>query len=173
LVSASQDLTLAVVPEFDPVTTSLYKYVPTPTRAVGGAIVTVGGTVYPTPGFAIPIELILCPNPTIGFATAVSPVPTDPVMVTIGEDTYPVPLEVTTKLEIPFLIVSIEQVAAAPEPPPPENVIDGAIVYPAPAFVSMIDSIEYTPALDVVIATADASYPPNGADVIATVGVDV
>ena len=69
----------------------------------------------------------------------------------------------------------IEQVAAAPVPPPPVIVIIGATVYPAPAFVSNIFSIEVTFALEVVNATAVAlsAKLPVGDVVIATVGVPV
>ena len=64
-------------------------------------------------------------------------------------------------------------VAAAPTPPPPEIVTNGACVYPAPAFVRTILSIENSPALVVVIATAVALTLPTpvGAVVIATLGV--
>ena len=65
----------------------------------------------------------------------------------------------------------IPQVAAAPVPPPPLIVIVGATVYPVPALVSKISDIEVMLFLVVVIATAVASVPPEGAVVIATVGV--
>ena len=68
----------------------------------------------------------------------------------------------------------IPQVAIAPLPPPPRILILGAIVYPEPGFVSMISLIENTPALSVVIATADAFVPPDALLVlIETVGVPV
>ena len=52
-------------------------------------------------------------------------------------------------------------------------VTNGGVVYPAPAFVNKILSIENIPALVVVIATAVASTlpAPNGAVEIATFGV--
>ncbi len=66
------------------------------------------------------------------------------------------------------------QVAIAPLPPPPIIVIFGASVYPDPAFVNISSLIEKTPALSVVIATADAFTPPAFLDVdIETVGTDV
>ena len=46
----------------------------------------------------------------------------------------------------------------------------GATVYPAPAFVNNISFTEFTPFIDVVIATAVALVPPAGAVPIATVG---
>ena len=49
-----------------------------------------------------------------------------------------------------------EQVAAAPAPPPPDIVIDGGVTYPPPEFVINIFSIDLTPALSVVNATAVA-----------------
>ena len=58
------------------------------------------------------------------------------------------------KRRTPFPEVLTEQVAAAPVPPPPENVIDGGVAYPRPAFVIRIFSIEVTFALVVVNATA-------------------
>ena len=66
------------------------------------------------------------------------------------------------------------QVAIAPLPFPPRILILGATVYPEPGFVSMISLIENTPALSVVIATADAFVPPDALLVlIETVGVPV
>ena len=47
----------------------------------------------------------------------------------------------------------------------------GVTVYPAPGFVSNISFTEFTPFMDVVIATAVAFVPPAGAVPIATVGV--
>ena len=69
----------------------------------------------------------------------------------------------------------IEQVAAAPIPPPPEMVIVGGTVYPNPAFVINIFSTDVTFAMEVVNATAVASEPPNelGEVLIETVGVPV
>ena len=69
----------------------------------------------------------------------------------------------------------IEQVAATPVPPPPENEIVGASVYPNPALVINIFSTDVTFALDVVNATAVASEPVKleGDVLIETVGVPV
>ena len=69
----------------------------------------------------------------------------------------------------------IEQVAAAPVPPPPEIVIVGVSVYPNPVLVNNIFSIDVTFALDVVNATAVASEPdkPDGDVDIETIGVPV
>ena len=77
------------------------------------------------------------------------------------------------KSTIPKFDCSTAAVAAAPTPPPPVIVTNGAVVYPAPAFVSNILSIENIPALVVVIATAVALTLPaaNGAVEIATFGV--
>ena len=71
--------------------------------------------------------------------------------------------------------VLIEQVAAAPVPPPPEIVIVGTSVYPNPELVTNILSMDVTFALVDVIATAVASEPdkPDGDVLIATVGVPV
>ena len=78
-----------------------------------------------------------------------------------------------TKSIIPKVDCSPAAVAAAPTPPPPVIVTNGGVVYPAPAFVSKILSIENIPALVVVIATAVASTlpTPKGAVEIATLGV--
>ena len=46
------------------------------------------------------------------------------------------------KSTIPKFDVSTAAVAAAPTPPPPVMVTNGAVVYPAPAFVNNIRSIE-------------------------------
>ena len=77
------------------------------------------------------------------------------------------------KSTIPKSVVSIAAVAAAPTPPPPVMVTNGASVYPIPACVNTILSIENIPALWVVIATAVAFTLPaaNGAVEIATFGV--
>ena len=69
----------------------------------------------------------------------------------------------------------IEQVAAAPVPPPPEIVIVGTSVYPNPEFVIKIFSTDVTIALEVVNATAVASEPdkPEGDVLMETMGVTV
>ena len=65
--------------------------------------------------------------------------------------------------------------AAAPVPPPPEIVIVGASVYPNPAFVIKILSMDVTFALVDVIATAVAVDPdkPEGDVLNPTIGVPV
>ena len=73
-------------------------------------------------------------------------------------------------------MVAIPTVAAAPDPPPPINLTRGADVYPAPVLVSNIslmdrDVIIPLADLSVIIATADALIPPDGAPPIATDGV--
>ena len=65
---------------------------------------------------AIPVALS---DATPAFGTGI---------VTIGAVPYPTPVSLTTNLIIPFVAVLIEQVAATPVPPPPENVIVGASV---------------------------------------------
>ena len=50
--------------------------------------------------------------------------------MTVGAVPNPIPPSVTIYLTTPFDDVLIEQVAAAPVPPPPVNVIVGAYVYP-------------------------------------------
>ena len=68
----------------------------------------------------------------------------------------------------------IPHVAIAPLPPPPIMEIFGASVYPEPAFVNISSFIENNPAIEVVIATADAFTPAAFLDVdIDTVGIDV
>ena len=47
----------------------------------------------------------------------------------------------------------------------------GATVYPAPGFVSNISCTEYASPILVVIATAVAFIPPDGAVEIETVGI--
>ena len=56
-------------------------------------------------------------------------------------------------------MVTIRQVAAAPVPPPPEIVIVGVTVYPAPALTSKIFSRDVTPPLVVRIPIASAVSP--------------
>ena len=93
----------------------------------------------------------------------------------VGAVPYPTPSSVTINLIRLLFEVLSEQVAAAPVPPPPEIVIKGVVVYPAPALVINIFSIDVTFALEVVNATAVALSPllPVGDVVIATVGVPV
>ena len=95
-----------------------------------------------------------------------------PVIVTVGVAAYPTPLSVTTKSTIPKLDCSTAAVAAAPAPPPPVMMTNGGVVYPAPALVNTILSIENKPALVVVIATAVAFTLPTpvGAVDMATFG---
>ena len=95
--------------------------------------------------------------------------------VTVGAVPYQTPSSVIINLTTPAEEVLIEQVAAAPEPPPPVIVIVGVTVYPAPALVNNILSIEVTFAIDVVNATAVAlsAKLPVGDVEIATVGVPV
>ena len=64
MISLSQDLTLEVVPEIDPVTTSLNLYVPIPVSNGGGAIVTPGALKYPTPASIIRISVDTCHSGT-------------------------------------------------------------------------------------------------------------
>ena len=69
----------------------------------------------------------------------------------------------------------IEQVAAAPVPPPPEIVIVGASVYPNPELVTKILSMDVTFALVDVIATAVAVDPdkPEGDVLNPIIGITV
>ena len=108
-------------------------------------------------------------------ARPTAPDPPPPETVTVGADPNPIPPSVTIYLTIPFDVVLIEQVAAAPVPPPPVMVIVGVSVYPNPAFVINIFSIDDTFALDVVNATAVASelFKLLGDVLIETVGVPV
>ena len=56
-----------------------------------------------------------------------------------GTVEYPTPPDVTVIDITPFLSVTIPQVAAAPEPPPPSVItIVGVVVYPDPALISSI-----------------------------------
>ena len=64
-------MTLEVVPEIDPVTTSLNLYVPIPVSNGGGAIVIPGALKYPTPASMIRISVILPEVPTTARPTAV------------------------------------------------------------------------------------------------------
>ena len=91
----------------------------------------------------------------------------------VGAVPNPTPPSIKLNLTIPLDDVLIEQVAAAPLPPPPEIVIVGASVYPKPVCVSNIFSTDLIPALSVVNATAFASEKSAllGEVVIATVGV--
>ena len=57
------------------------------------------------------------------------------------------------KSTIPKLDCSTAAVAAAPTPPPPVIVTTGGVVYPAPALVSNIRSIENIPDLVAVSYT--------------------
>ena len=88
---------------------------------------------------------------------------------------YPIPSSDITNLTIPFDEVSMEQVAAAPIPPPPDKVIVGIVVYPTPAFVKIIPPTDRDPPLLVVMATAVALSPtfPVGDVDIATIGAEV
>ena len=79
--------------------------------------------------------------------------------MTVGAVPNPIPPSVTIYFKTLFDDVLIEQVAAAPVPPPPVNVIVGASVYPKPALVINIFSTDVTFALEVVNATAVASDP--------------
>ena len=96
-------------------------------------------------------------------------------MVITGALVYPTPPSDTTNFIIPFNEVSMEQVAAAPLPPPPEKEIVGMVVYPVPAFIKIILSIDRDPPLLVVMAIALAlsTIFPVGDDDIATVGAEV
>ena len=95
-------------------------------------------------------------------------------MVTVGCVVYPDPSAVIVYDITPLPDVVNPQVAIAPLPPPPIILISGAIVYPAPAFVSTSSLIEKTPFLSVVIATADAFTPAADLEVeMNTVGNDV
>ena len=76
--------------------------------------------------------------------------------MTVGAVPNPIPPSVTIYFITPLDDVLIEQVAAAPVPPPPVNVIVGASVYPKPALVINIFSTDVTFALEVVNATAVA-----------------
>ena len=109
----------------------------------------------------------------VALSAAVAPSGTP--TVTIGAVPNPTPLSVTVNLTILFDAVLIEQVAAAPVPPPPVIVIVGASVYPNPALVINIFSIDVIFAIDFVNAIAVASEPLKelGEVVIATVGVPV
>ena len=95
--------------------------------------------------------------------------------VILGSVPYPTPASMTLNLITPKPLVTIEQVAAAPVPPPPLIVIVGATVYPAPAFISNIFSIEVILDLVVMNPTADALSLefPVGEDEIPMVGIDV
>ena len=134
-VSKSQLLTLACVPDLKPCTTSLNKYVPIPLIVSGFEIVTVGADVYAAPAFVMNIELTRL-NPLEG-STPIDAIPValsaatpafGTATVTIGAVPNPTPLSVIVNLTTPFVDVLIEQVAAAPVPPPPENVIVGGDV---------------------------------------------
>ena len=96
---------------------------------------------YPTPGFVIFIVLIFCADPIPDSAVEVSPAPTFPIIITLGEVEYPTPPSVILIDTIPKLFFSIVQVAAAPIPSP-FIVILGGTVYPAPALVKEIFLIE-------------------------------
>ena len=81
--------------------------------------------------------------------------------MTVGAVPNPIPPSVTIYFKTLFDDVLIEQVAAAPVPPPPVNVIVGASVYPNPALVINIFSTDVIFALEVVNATAVAFKPPR------------
>ena len=117
---------------------------------------------------SIPIDAI-----PVALSAAVAPAGTP--IVTVGAEPNPTPACVMVNQTILYDTVLIEQVAAPPLPPPPVIVIVGTSVYPNPALVINIFSIEVTFALDVVNATAVASAPdkPVGDVLIATVGVPV
>ena len=85
------------------------------------------------PGLDTNIELTRL-NPPVGpieaIPTALSAAvpPGGTATVTVGAVPNPIPLSVIVNLITPFETVSIEQVAAAPVPPPPDIVIDGGDV---------------------------------------------
>ena len=171
LVSLSQVLTLAVAPEIDPVTTSLNQYVPTPTVAAEPTVI-VGAEKNPAPASVILIEVTEPPALTTAFADAGKFGDNEGYEIEMcGTVEYPTPPLVTLIETRPLRFVTIPQVAAAPVPPPPLIVIVGATVYPAPVQVIKISSIDVIPFLVVVIATALALVPPEGAVEIETVGV--
>ena len=64
--------------------------------------------------------------PTEAIPTAVVPAPGCPT-VTVGAVLYPTPPSIILNLITPWYVGSIEQVAAAPVPPPPEMVIVGGV----------------------------------------------
>ena len=97
-------------------------------------MVTVGADVYPLPAFLTNIEL-----------TRLNPLPASPIdaiptarslaipacgfaIVTTGAVPKPIPLSVIVNRITPLADVTIEQVAAAPVPPPPDIVIEGGDV---------------------------------------------
>ena len=124
---------------------------PIPLIVSGSSIVIVGADVYAAPGLVTNIFLTSL-NPV---ATSI-PIEARPTarslatpafgtgILTIGTVPKPTPPSNTLNLTIPLDVVLIEQVAAAPLPPPPVIVIVGASVYPNPAFVNNIFSIDVT-----------------------------
>ena len=81
-VTEFQDFTLAVTPLIEPVTTSLYSYVPEPVR-FGFTILTVGAIVYPNPAFVIRIEVT--DPPALMTAVPVADAIPTPVNITLGD----------------------------------------------------------------------------------------
>ena len=134
--------------------------------------VIVSPPVYPAPALEI-LTALTVPAVATTDPVAVIPVPVGPENVTDGVVLYPAPPLVT--VTIPILpVVAIPTVTATPTPPPPTKTTSGGERYPAPGFViriSLIDLDVVIPVLLVVIATAVASMPPDGAEEIATVGV--
>ena len=140
----------------------------------------VGADVYAAPGLVMNIFLTSL-NPDVSNspieAIAVARSLATPAfgigILIVGAVPKPIPPSMRLNLTIPLLEVLIEQVAAAPLPPPPVMVIVGASVYPKPVCVINIFSTDFIPALSVVIATAFASEKSAllGEVVIATVGV--
>ena len=64
------------------------------------------------------------------------------------------------------------EVAIAPEPPPPEKVIVGAVTYPEPEFVITTPVMVSESSPVPKIAVPDAVVPPVGGELNDTVGVD-
>ena len=102
----------------------------------------------------------------------------------VGAVGYPLPAEVSVTIPTPVLPPPVTNiaVAAAPTPydvdPTPKIVsvalvivTVGIAVYPAPAFVSNISLTEFTPFIEVVIATAVAVVPAPVGGLIVTVGI--
>ena len=138
-------------------------------------IVIDGVEVYPTPGLLIKIVATSWFLPIDEIPTAVSPIPMEPFIVTIGDVEYPTPPSLMINLIIPLLTVSIEQVAAAPEPPPPDIVIIGGIVYPIPELTKRISLTEKLFPLLIILAIAEALLfgSPVGDVEIETIGAVV
>ena len=84
-----------------------------------------------------------------------------PVIETVGVAAYPTPLFVIVKSTIPKSDCSTAAVAAAPTPPPPVIVTNGGVVYPIPAFVNNILSIENNPASCCCYCNSSCIYITN------------